>query len=191
MKKLLLLILLPALAWGQYSLTGFATGSDSINLRYINGMQLTTHGEYGLPINGNILHDRLLEAYVDTNTGTNADRNVVIAIKRMGGNALSASQRMAVRIWGSTSEFGAPGKLSRVTIENLTGTAYAIRPTWTQGWAPETTVETVMTEADGEIHFRLTSTGDEDAQTQWVMVEIQGIVYSFDFTMWAVLSGGG
>jgi hypothetical protein len=191
MRKLFyLMFFVPILAWGQYNPDGLTIGTDSINLKYISGPITATDYEVArtIYIPANIVNDQIAVCEV-TSTGTNASKDVTILVEDMAGNTISG-QRFVVRIWASSTEFGGPGKLSRVTFENLSGTAYAIYPTYTQSWAPETRVEEVMTESDGEVHFQLTSSGDETPDTQWLMVEVQGIVYSFSFTMWSVLGGG-
>lgn len=179
MKFLAILLLLPTLLWSQdFSVDQTPIGTDSIWLRYINPGT-------GIQIVGKIYNDNLLQPFDGSGAGSGSSRTILIRFEKLDDDTVSSAKYNLCRIWASTTAYGQPAKLSLVTIADLTGTTYSfgLGGSWTQAWSPETQLETVRTDASGQLTFTITSTGIAGLTDQFINIEIQGIVYSFSFQM--------
>ena len=180
MKNLLyLLLFLPAVGFAQgFEVDQNALGTDSLWVTYINPGA-------GIKIVGKIYNDNFLQPFDGSGAGSGSSRTILIRFEKLNDDTVSSAKYNLCRIWASTTAYGQPAKLSLVTIGDLTGTTYSfgLGGMWTQAWSPEIQLETVRTDASGQITFTVTSTGIAGLTDQFINIEIQGIVYSFSFQM--------
>lgn len=177
MRKYLFLLFLPCISYGQYIKGHTPLGVDSLSISYLEATQTN------LIVRGTVANDGLVMPVDESPAGTPGSRTIMIRFKQLNGDSLVSTGRYMFRVWASTTEFGTHGKIGLVTIGNLTS-GTRVYSSYAQNWNIENTLDWVMTDANGYISFVMSSTGNSGGSNQWIMIEIQGRVYSFGYSMY-------